>query len=116
MSDYLTVVRAVYSGLSQREVAKTHQVSRNTVALLLRQAKSLGWLALEDLNHADSVSLSVALGKESSVSRDETFQMPDYEYVHKELAKPCVTLNLLSRRWLSLCALLAPNRARDWIC
>lgn len=40
MSDYLSIVRTVYSGLSRREVAKTHQVSRNTVALLLRQAKS----------------------------------------------------------------------------
>lgn len=47
MLDYLSIVRAVYSGLSQREVAKTHQVSRNTVALLLRQAKSLGWLTQE---------------------------------------------------------------------
>ena len=103
MSDYLTVVRAVYSGLSQREVAKTHQVSRNTVALLLRQAKSLGWLTLEDLNLADNASLSAALGKESHVSRDETFRMPDYEYVHTELAKPHVTLNLLWEEYVESC-------------
>ena len=35
MSDFLTIVRAVYSGLSQRKVAATRGVSRNTVSLYL---------------------------------------------------------------------------------
>jgi transposase len=35
MSDFITIVRAVYSGLSQRNVAATHGVSRNTVSLHL---------------------------------------------------------------------------------
>ena len=95
MLDYLSIVRAVYSGLSQREVAKTHQVSRNTVALLLRQAKSLGWLTQEDLKLADPAALSGVLGKERGTARDATFKLPDYEYVHSELAKPHVTLHLL---------------------
>ncbi|GEM_PF-3581811 len=38
MSDYLSIVMAEYSGLGQRELAKTHQVLRNAAALLLRQA------------------------------------------------------------------------------
>ena len=95
MSDYLSIVRAVYSGLSQREVAKTHQVYRNTVALLLRQAKSLGWLTQEDLKDADPAALSGLLGKERDTTRDATFKLPDYNYVHAELAKPHVTLHLL---------------------
>jgi transposase len=33
MSDNLTIVRAVYSGLSQRQAAATYHVSRNTVSL-----------------------------------------------------------------------------------
>ena len=126
MSDYLTIVRTVYSGLSQREVAKTHQVFRNTVALLLRHAKSQGWLTLEDLNLADNAFLSAALGKESNVSRDETFRMPDYEYVHTELAKPHVTLNLLWEDYCSLSSIVAiinmqpssfhnSNRLNGWI-
>ncbi len=44
MSDFLTIVRAVYSGLSQRKVAATHGVSRNTVSLYLRKARDQGWL------------------------------------------------------------------------
>ncbi len=54
MTDNLTIVRAVYSGLSQRQVAATHRVSRNTVALLVRHAQSQGWLTLEDLNGVDN--------------------------------------------------------------
>ena len=49
MSDFLTIVRAVYSGLSQRKVAATHGVSRNTVSLYLRKARDQGWLTLKDL-------------------------------------------------------------------
>lgn len=49
MSEFLTIVRAVYSGLSRRKVAAMHKVSRNTVSLYLRQARDQGWLTLEDL-------------------------------------------------------------------
>ena len=48
MSDFLTIVRAVYSGLSQRKVAATHGVSRNTVSLYLRKARDQGWLTIMD--------------------------------------------------------------------
>lgn len=95
MSNYLTIVKAMYSGLSQRQAATTHQVSRNTVALLIRHARSQGWLTLEDLSTLENATFSAALEKAASPSRDETFRMPDYEYVHAELAKPNVTLNLL---------------------
>ncbi|MDD3315543.1 MAG: helix-turn-helix domain-containing protein [Syntrophaceticus sp.] len=55
MSDNLTIVRAVYSGLSQRQAAATYHVSRNTVSLLLRHARNQGWLTLEDLAQLDNV-------------------------------------------------------------
>jgi len=43
------------------------------------------------------------LGKENSVSRDETFRMPDYEYVYTELAQPHVTLNMLWEEYVESC-------------
>ena len=46
MTDYLTIVRAVYGGLSQRQAATTYHVSRNTVSLLIRHAKNQGWLTV----------------------------------------------------------------------
>jgi DNA-binding transcriptional MocR family regulator len=94
MTDNLTIVRAVYSGLSQRQAAATYHVSRNTVSLLLRHAKAQGWLTLEDLSQLDNATFSNALEKPTSPSRDVTFKMPDYEYVHAELAKPNVTSDI----------------------
>ncbi|MGI6406032.1 MAG: Mu transposase domain-containing protein [Syntrophaceticus sp.] len=96
MSDNLTIVRAVYSGLSQRQAAATYHVSRNTVSLLLRHARNQGWLTLEDLAQLDNAAFSKSLVKPTNPSRDVTFKMPDYEYVHAELAKPNVTLKLVN--------------------
>ena len=87
MTDYLAVVRAVYSGLSQRQAATTYHVSRNTVSLLVRYAKVQGWLTLEDLSNLDNAAFSKAMAKPAGPSRDTTFRMPDYEHVHSELAK-----------------------------
>lgn len=102
MSNNLEIVRAVYSGLSQRRVASTHHVSRNTVALLVRHAEAQGWLTLEDLKTIDVAAFSASLGKETQ-TRDTTFNMPDYEYVHSELAKPHVTLKLLWEEYVDKC-------------
>lgn len=103
MTDNITIVRSVYSGLSQRQAATTHHVSRNTVSILLRHAKDQGWLTLEDLNHLDNATFSKTLMEAASPSRDVTFKMPDYEYVHAELAKPHVTLKLLWEEYVEKC-------------
>ena len=55
MTDNISSVRAIYSGLSQRKVAATHQVSRNTISLLLKHAKENGWQTTEDLEGIDEV-------------------------------------------------------------
>jgi transposase len=80
-----------------------HGVSRNTVALLLRHAKARGWLTLEDLSDLDNATFSEGLTKSTSPTRDMTFKMPDYEYVHAELAKPHVTLKLLWEEYVNKC-------------
>jgi predicted DNA-binding protein (UPF0251 family) len=73
MSDNLTIVRAVYSGLSQRQAAATYHVSRNTVSFLLRHARNRGWLTLEDLAQLDNAAFSKSLAKPTNPSRDVTF-------------------------------------------
>ena len=53
-SNYLSALRAVMSGVSQRQAAKAHGVSRDTVAILVRYARSKGWTdpdALERITH-----------------------------------------------------------------
>ena len=103
MTDYLTIVRAVYSGLSQRQAAATHRVSRNTVSLLVRHAKAQGWLTLDDLSNLDNATFSAALAKPGGPVRDDTFKMPDFDTVHAELAKPHVTLKLLWEEYVEQC-------------
>ena len=95
MSDFLTIVRAVYSGLSRRKVAASHGVSRNTVSLYLRKARDQGWLTLKDLDAVDDTAVAQSLQQIAAPSRDATVKMPDYDYVHAELAKAHVTLKLL---------------------
>ncbi len=68
MSDNITIVRAVYSGLSQRHVATAHKVSRNTIALLLRHARDQGWLTLEDLKPLDEATFVKNLSTVSTLS------------------------------------------------
>jgi len=103
MSNNLIIIRAVYSGLSQRMVAKTHHVSRSTVALVVHHAKTQGWLTLEDLKAVDEKTFSAGLEKQKKSQRDTIFQMPDYEYVYAELAKPHVTLQLLWEEYVDVC-------------
>lgn len=103
MSEFLTIVRAVYSGLSRRKVAAMHKVSRNTVSLYLRQARDQGWLTLEDLEKLDGLTVSQGVSQIASPSRDASFRMPDFGYVHSELAKPHVTLKLLWEEYAGEC-------------
>ena len=95
MSEFLTIARAVYGGLSQRKAAALHGVSRNTVSLYLRHAREQGWLTLEDLENIDESEAAAISPRISSTSKDTSFAMPDFDHVHAELAKPDVTLKVL---------------------
>ena len=103
MTDYLTILRAVYSGLSQRQAATTYHVSRNTVALLVRYAKAQGWLLLDDLENLSNSAFTGFLARPEQATRDITFRMPNFESVHTELAKPHVTLKLLWEEYVADC-------------
>jgi transposase len=48
-TNYVQVLRAALNGVSGRKLAKQYRVSRDTVAILLRQAKLQGWQRAEDL-------------------------------------------------------------------
>jgi len=59
-------------------------------------SKAQGWLTLE-VPEPPGQRYVLKGPREGPLapSRDVTFKMPDYEYVHAELAKPNVTLKLL---------------------
>lgn len=104
-TNYLQVLRTVLSGISQRNTAKLHHVSRDTVSILARYAQQQGWTKAEDLDWLTEEELAATLSKNTVLGsqRDQSFVLPDYEYVHQELAKKHVTLTLLWEEYVDHC-------------
>lgn len=97
MTNYREILRLDSLGLNKTQIAEACGCSRTTVIQTLRLAKEKGLEhplpeSMSDKQLADLL-FPTATGK-------PVFQMPDYEYVHRELQKNGVTLNLL---WLEYC-------------
>ena len=103
MSRNLEIAKAVAMGISQRKVSDRFKVSRDTVTLIVRHAKANGWTTLEALEQIDETIFSSHFTSKPTRSRDDSYQMPDYEIVHKELGRPHVTLQLLWEEYVDTC-------------
>ena len=97
MINYREIIRLKSLNHSNSHVAVSVGSSRNTVADVYNLAEELkiGWPIPEKLTNKDLQAILYPKRK----SREER-KLPDYEYVHKELAKPGVTLSLL---WAEYC-------------
>ena len=97
MTNYREILRLHSLGLNKTEIAASCQCARNTVATTLQRAASCGlqWPLPEEMSDKQ---ISERLFP-SSTSKP-VYKMPDYTYVHKELQRSGVTLNLL---WLEYC-------------
>lgn len=104
-SNYLQALRAVLSGLSQRQAAKLYHVSRNTLKVLVCYAKQQDWESIEDLQDLSEDQLCELLSQNAVLGgqRDKSYKLPDYEYVHQELAKKNVNLVLLWEEYVEDC-------------
>lgn len=94
MVNYGEILRLKSLGYSQRQVASSVHSSRDTISATYRLADihELYWPLPEELsNHA--IQDLFFPGRNESTRRT-----PDYAYMHKELAKPGVTLTLLWAR------------------
>ena len=89
------------AGMSRQEIASTRHISRNSVSEVFRIADEKG------IHYADVRNLG-----ENEVYRiiypdkhqeEVVFEAPDYEYIHKELKKPGVTLKLLHDEYVEKC-------------
>jgi transposase len=89
MTRYTEILRLKAMGLSQRQIATSLRISRNTIR--------------DFLNRLGKSSLSLPLGPEisdqeiwnllySSKIEEKTYRVPDYEYIEKELRHKGVTL------------------------
>lgn len=99
MNDYREILRLKHLGRSQREIARDLYCSRNIVSDTLVAAKNMG-IAWPLDEHITNTVLQGILFPDKYRSRSSDYLEPNYEHVHKELAKPGVTLIML---WQEYC-------------
>lgn len=101
MVDYKQVLRLRAEGVSQRGIADTLGCSRNTVAAVFAAATTagVGFGEVAELG-ADEVRRLLLPDPSAPVSDRAA---PDFEYVHRELGRPSVTLLLLWNEYVARC-------------
>jgi len=89
MTDYREILRLRSLELNHSQIAESLSASRTTVIRILQQAQvlELDWRAAEGLSDKElSNRLFPSEGGKSG------YKMPDYEQVHREMARSGVTL------------------------
>ena len=101
MVDYKQILRLRAEGVSQRGIADALGCSRNTVAAVFTAADSagVGFGQVADLG-ADEVR-TLLLPEPAKPDSDRA--APDFEYVHRELGRPSVTLLVLWNEYVANC-------------
>ena len=98
MVDYREILRLRSLGDSIRNIARSVYSGRDTVSEALRAAEAAGiaWPLEDDVTNED-IQAILFPGKYACAS---PYTVPDYAYMHRELAKNGVTLTLL---WEEYC-------------
>ena len=97
MTNYREILRLRSLGLNHSRIAESMRISRQTVVTALQRAQGQGldWQTAESLSDKELAQrLNPPEGEKPS------YKLPDYEYVHRELAKPGMTQQLL---WFEYC-------------
>ena len=102
MIRYREILRLHSHGISKTGIAQSCECSRNTVSKVVQRAEdlSIAWPLPPELNDAKLQKLLLPQ-TEMPASR----KPPDYEAIHKELAKSGVTLSLLWNEYCESCRL-----------
>jgi transposase len=102
MTNYREILRLSSQGISQRSIAVSCECSRNTVASTLKRAEECGisWPLPAGMSDSELIKLLFP-AKVLPTSR----RIPDYEHIHKEMAKSGVTLSLLWNEYCEACRL-----------
>ena len=101
MTDYRKILMLRSMGCSQREMERNKIASRETSKAVFETADRLGicWPLDDDITNADLERLLFPNKYKNACLYVE----PDYQYIHRELAKPGVTLTLLWEEYRSKC-------------
>jgi transposase len=100
MTNYREILRLHSQGLSQRSIAASCDCGKTTVQKTVNRADELGivWPLPKDMTNERLKQLLAVPGESQSVYKE-----PDYERVHRELAKSGVTLSLLWNEYSAEC-------------
>ena len=98
MTDYRNILRLHSQGHSQRELERELHCSRHTISEVLVQSAAAGitWPVEDGVTNEDIQEILFP-GKYAYAS---PYAVPDFRYIHEELAKKGVTLTLL---WEEYC-------------
>ena len=97
MTKYREILRLKSLGFSERNIAASCGVSRNTVAKVTKRADELQLRWPLDFDMTDSVLENLMFPKDKSAMNR---RMPDYDYIRKELLRNGVNKKLL---WVEYC-------------
>ena len=92
MTDYRELLRLQYLGFNNSQIAASAGVARQTVISALQRAAAQGldWQAAESLSDRELARMLYPPANDKSA-----YKMPDFEWIHREMSKPGVTLQLL---------------------
>lgn len=97
MINYREILRLRSLGINNSRIAESMGIARQTVVTTLQRADAQGldWQTAEALADRELAAKLRGQG-----AKKPEYKMPDYDYVHRELAKPGVTQQLL---WYEYC-------------
>jgi len=97
MTDYREILRLRSLGLKRTQIADSLGASRTTVIHTFQRAEAQGldWQEAEGLSDRELANRLFPSGEGKA-----SYKMPDYDYVHREMAKPGTTQQLL---WFEYC-------------
>ena len=101
MINYREILRLISLGYTQRQIAESVHCSRNTVRDTEHSAKKLGlsWPLEDSMTNA----ILESMFHPGKVEQDNLRKEPDYDYIHRELAKKGVNLSLLWNEYCTKC-------------
>ena len=97
MTNYREILRLKSLGLNHTQIAESAAISRPTVITVLQRAAETGLTYQSAAELSDRELTKMLFPSEANKI---SYKMPDYEYVHKEMQKSGVTLQLL---WFEYC-------------
>ena len=104
MPNYKEIARLKAAGQSNRTVADSLGISRNTVNAAVARIEDSG-LRFEDLQVLTDAQINEVFPPTSGRKVEGEYYMPDFDQLKKELAKPGVTLQLLWEEYSDRCRL-----------